>query len=93
MNKKEFENSFYPISSWCLICQEGATRRKTYGGIDRKIFMSKQNEVGQVGVHSRLCKHYYNENFDCRKYSSMNPHFLEQFSWQQSCKSLQKQQI
>jgi hypothetical protein len=55
--------------------------------------MSKQNEVGQVDVHSELCMLYYNIMFGCPRYSSMNPHCLDKLSEQQSCKSLKKQQI
>jgi hypothetical protein len=36
---------------------------------------------------------YYNEKFGCPRYSSMNPHCLDQLSEQLSCKSLQKQKI
>jgi hypothetical protein len=80
MSRKEYENSFFPVSSWCLVCQEGATKRSTYGVIDRRISMFKQNGVGQTDVHLELCMLYYNERFDCPKYRSMNPHFLEQLS-------------
>jgi hypothetical protein len=93
MSKKESGISFYLVSSWCLVYREEATRRKTYGEIDKKTSTSKQNEVGQVGVHSRLCKLYYKGSLDYPRYSSMSLNFLEQLSWQLSYISLQKPQI
>jgi hypothetical protein len=81
MSKKGSGNSSYPVSSWCLICLEEVTRRKIYDEIDWKISTSKQNEEGQVGVHTRLCKLYCKESLDYPRYSSMNPNFLEQLSW------------
>jgi hypothetical protein len=55
ISKRESENSFCPKDSWYLVYPEEVAKRRTYGETYKRISKSRQNVVGWVDVHIKLC--------------------------------------